>query len=193
MERRNVIILLVGLLVVASLAAGCRIGEEDEDIYCPSCDETLSWENTSQHSACYYGPVNKFDFDGDDHGWQLRSDCGWIVDPEHQGGVGDVLVLYYPINDSVTFVWAYQELFRIVLEKNWRGQTAEGIRMGCSLEQFLETYPEMKYGYEWDGEIEYYMPDYEYQRLYGTDEALFYADFDSESLQLIRLSLEDIY
>lgn len=45
-------------------------------------------------------------------------------------------------NDSVYLHWSYGLLTYISVKEGWEGQTNRGIKIGDSLEKFLEAYPE---------------------------------------------------
>jgi len=130
------------LVFLAFMLFGCRAEDEEEfgymdkfhGFYCPSCDETVTWNS--------YGKCVLREFGSDSWGWKLKSDCGWQIHDKHRGGPGDTLELYSCGDEGVIFIWAWQSFRAFKLAEGWTGETAEGIRLGDSLDDFLTVYPD---------------------------------------------------
>lgn len=199
MKRNTEILLFVLMALVAFLLtlAGCENHHLDNDdydyngqyanFYCPQCNEDVYWVNSPTNSFTQYGRIVPGYFGGDSWGWKLEYDCGWWVDPNHQGGTGNTLELT-SCNDSVRFIWAYQALSEIVLRENWTGQTWEGVGIGCSLDEFLYVYPDFTLYYaDYNGSI-YQLTDLYYWNKYGYSFSLVYATFNRAD-RLVQLDL----
>jgi hypothetical protein len=120
---------------------------EKEPKICPTCFDEVSWDGYGQWK------LGKEGWDGTSrNGTSLEKDCGWTVDSNHAGGVGDIYIVEGCPNTTfigfieagVEFIWAYGNFSWICLKEGWCGSTKEGIRIGDTLDKFLSTYPYFK-------------------------------------------------
>ncbi len=120
-------ILAVPALIMGSF--GCK-----EDMECP-CHDKLRTKGD-------YG-VGTFDINMRDN-THLVKECGFEFVDNHRGGYGDTLQEIGCNNNSMHFIWAYGGLDSITVREGWEGRTDTGLKIGSSIEDYLEKYPESR-------------------------------------------------
>ncbi len=129
--------LAIPLLVLSSI--GCK-EETDADLnmHCP-CHSNLS---TKKH----YG-LGSFKIGmGDNH--DVIGECvtqgKFHYVNDQKGGIGSSLVEAGCKNDSVELVWQFGGLVAISVTEGWLGRTDTNLRIGDSIEDYLDRYPKAK-------------------------------------------------
>ena len=163
--------LLVSLVILFSLAVVVNCGDlvevdDDYDIICLYCDDTISWNS--------YGKAKLDKYKPDRRAWDLVDYCGWEVYQGHRGGVGDTLEVYNCGDGQTTgvrLVWAWNTFSRYYVYNGWTGATKKGIGIGASLDDYLTMYPNF-----------YFDRGYNNIDFYEQDDPRVVAKFEDEKL-----------
>jgi len=77
----------------------------------------------------------------DDTAWRLVRAHGWSVYEGHAGGQGDTLEIIDP-SGGMVLIWASNSFSGFVLGEGWTGQTANGARIGTTVDDFRQRHPD---------------------------------------------------
>jgi len=125
----------IWVVVLIMLLLGC--GKEDEDKkYVNAYVDTA--ETVKILNPYAYGPFLE-GTGSDDDAWRQVNERGWSIYQEHRGGYGDTLQI---TKGGVILIWAYNVFNGFTLTHGWAGATERGIRIGSSLQEFLNAYQE---------------------------------------------------
>jgi hypothetical protein len=130
MKKYQSLLPLACMLVLLSLL-GCD--QQEEACRCPACDEQVTLSS--------YGSYRFANEGNDTTARCLVARCGWHVQGEHNGGVGDTLQVASCGNEGVIFVWAFNDFHAFRLAVGWTGETEDGIRIGATLLIVLAANP----------------------------------------------------
>ncbi len=127
------------VVVLIVLLFGCGGKEEDNGKKYVNVNAYVDTAETVKILKPYaYGPF----FEGtgtDDDAWRQVNERGWSIYREHRGNYSDTLQI---TKGGVILIWAYNEFNGFTLTDGWAGATEKGIRIGSSLQEFLNAYQE---------------------------------------------------
>ncbi|MFA4955057.1 MAG: hypothetical protein WC641_07150 [Patescibacteria group bacterium] len=110
-------------------------------VFCPTCDELLTWD-TTQYKHSSLGKISTSENWDDSYAWKMLNTCtGWGIVGGHEGGTGDTLEIG-ACNDGLVLIWAYNSFSSIRLSQGWTGNTDTNLGIGASYQAFIQMYPD---------------------------------------------------